>query len=90
MITTATTTALYLCQTCVIGLNANTIQDLLDVLGIRVLIAIEGGEQVSGNVTHPEEIRLIICSCVRSENSPHIIKITIHILVLFFLFRIKH
>lgn len=52
--TIATTTTLYLGQTGVIGLNTNTLQDLLDVLGLRALIASQGSEQVSSNVTHPE------------------------------------
>lgn len=43
-----------LVQACVVGLNANALQDLLDVLGPWVFIATKGREQVSSNVTHPE------------------------------------
>lgn len=51
--------AVYLVEACVIGFNANALQDLLDVLGTRVFIATEGSQQVSSNVTHPETPSLL-------------------------------
>lgn len=47
----------YLIESVVVRLDAHAVQDLLDVLGAGGCITPEGGQQVGGNVAHPETRR---------------------------------
>lgn len=47
----------YLVEPIVVRLDAHAVQDFLDVLGAGGRIAPEGGQEIGGNVAHPEGTR---------------------------------
>ena len=68
----------YLLHACVISLNANTFQYLLDVASRGAFFACKGSKQVSSNVTHPamKEVHVNRTILMRTDLSD--IKLTLH------------